>query len=297
MEFVSVDVVQGHADRKPFVLMPIGDIQWAGKGGSTTLDLLKRRIETGLELGAMFLGMGDMIDLMSPSNRAEFSRAGLYDTTRQIMDAKASDLVQELFDLALRPTVGKWIGLLEGHHFTEMLDGSTSDMLLCRLLKTRHLGSSCFGRIRFAYGKVKQGDVTFWAHHGQGGGMRVSGPINKLETLANSWEADIFLMGHATKMPSAPINRVYASWAGGVPHLRHRKIILVGTGGFSRGYIEGNKIGQVPRGCYVEKGMMSPTHLGCPIVRIWPRTVEEHYGPKVKRHGVRVWSPEITVEL
>ncbi len=45
-------------------------------------------------------------------------------------------------------------------------------------------------------------------------------------------------------------------------------MIIAGTGGWLRGYLEGT--GEKPRATYVEKGMMNPLPLGAPILTARP---------------------------
>jgi hypothetical protein len=273
---------------KPFVLMPIGDIQWAGKGGSTVLSLLKRRIEVGMNLGAYFIGLGDYIDAFSPSNRQRLRSAALYDTAMSVIDNAADALVQEIYDVALKPTKGRWLGLLAGHHLHEFATGDTSDQRLCRLLGAPFLGNSAYVGLDFVR-KTRHNFVNVWASHGCGGGQRVSAPVTKLESISPSWEADVFITGHMTKLASAPLNRVYPVWGTNHAHLEHKAIQLVGAGGFSLGYELGSKLGNVPTGSYVEKGMMRPTALGSPIIRIQPKRNRSTTDERLKF--------EITVEL
>jgi hypothetical protein len=274
----------------PYMLMPIGDIQWSGKSGPTALDLLKRRIDLGTKLNARYIGLGDYIDAFSPSNRQRIRSAALYDTALDVIDEKAMDLVQEIYDLVLKYTKGKWVGLLSGHHFTELRNGDTTDMRLSEMLDAPFLGTCAYGRIVFQ----GMGEITLWAHHGCGGGMKASAPVTKLENLVPYWDADIFMVGHMTKLATAPVNRVYASWRGDVPHLLHRKICLVGCGGFSKGFIERSRQGRIPAGSYVEQRMLNPTTLGNPVIRIVPRMMTSEQIKGIKQ---RLWSPEITVEV
>ena len=106
--------------------MPVGDIQWTGLKGETVVSMLRRHIEWGVEHGAYFLGMGDMIDFASPSNRQALRAAALYDNAQQVIDDAARNLVHELYETVLKPSKGRWLGLLEGHHFTQFRDGTTS---------------------------------------------------------------------------------------------------------------------------------------------------------------------------
>lgn len=266
MELVTYDLKVG---KEPFFLMPLGDIQWAGQRGPTAKDLLRREIDRGLEHKAWFLGMGDYIDFLSPSNRARLREANLFDTAEDVIDDKALELTEELYEKFLKPTRGKWLGLLEGHHFTQLKTGETTDQYLCRKLGTVMLGTTAY--IRLCFRRPLSTAVhayLIWAAHGCGGGMKISAPLNRLENLAPYWHADLFLMGHMTKMPAGPINRIWPDFRTKPPSLEHRKILLVGTGGFAKGYVEGSLQGRVPRGNYVEQRLLSPAALGAPLVRI-----------------------------
>ena len=48
----------------------------------------------------------------------------------------------------------------------------------------------------------------------------------------------------------------------------------MGTGGYSKCYVEGAMQGNVPRGGYAERGMMNAAILGSPILKIRPRIRE-----------------------
>lgn len=108
MELVTHTFPLKHS--KPVTIIPIGDIQWAGERGSTALGLLQRTIERGLEEDAWFVGMGDYIDFLSPSNRQRLASAALYDTAMDVVDSKAMELTEEIYEKALKPTKGRWLG-------------------------------------------------------------------------------------------------------------------------------------------------------------------------------------------
>lgn len=268
MEMVKYNININDLSNGTFTLIPLGDIQYDGSDKSTALTLLKNTIKQGIEEKAYFLGMGDYTDFLSPSNRKRLRGAELYDTAGDVIERTGEKLIEEVFDL-LRPTAGRWIGMLEGHHFQEFADGSTSDMRLAKLLRTRHLGSSAYIGLSFNRGKSRL-LVNLWATHGCGNGQNPGAPLTKLNGIISSFEADVYLMGHMTKMAHAPTPRLYPSWGGKEPDVHHRDLHLVGTGGYSRAYQVGAKTGQVPRGSYVEQGMMKPVVLGSPIIRIKP---------------------------
>lgn len=295
MELLSFDIPRKQGDHAPVVIAPIGDIQWAGHRGPTAKELLKRHIDRCMSLNAWFIGLGDYTDFASPSNRQRLRAAALYDTAEDVIDDKALDLVLELYQEYLAPTKGRWLGMLHGHHWAMLRTGETTDQRLCQMLGTTFLGTEAFVRLRFVIDKTSRVNVTLWAHHGCGGGQLAGSPLNKLEQAASRFsDADVYIMGHTTKMPAVPIERIYPRWHGqGAPDLTHKRIYLVNSGGFARGHVKGAMQGRVPMGGYVEQGMMAPASLGAPIIRITPRMdFTKHKNVKTK-----TWAPEVSVEI
>jgi hypothetical protein len=273
-----------------FLVIPIGDIQYAGRGSSTALSMLQRTIEWGVEHDAWFLGMGDYIDFASPSNRQRLREAALYDTAENVIENAAEDLTNEIYEKALKPSKGRWLGLLEGHHFYQFQHGTTSDQHLCKMLETKFLGTSAYVRMEFHCGpsnkSTSRGNVLIWCSHGTGSG-RIGAPLNKLELLPTYFDGDIYLMGHQSKKVMAPLPHVTPIFRGnGGPKLQERTIIIAGTGGFSAGYMLNSKMGQVPRGSYVEQKMLMPVALGNIVVKIRPRWT----------HESQRWQPQLSVE-
>lgn len=284
MELASYDM-----ECKETWVMPIGDIQWAGEQSHTALRMLKDHIAWGVEHGVKFIGMGDYIDSFSPSNRRALLVAPLYDTARKSLDQIARGHVQELYDKALAPSRGHWLGLLEGHHYHEYKSGETSDMELARMLDCPHLGSCAYVRLYFrSTDGDHTGSVLIWCHHGTGSMQTPGAVLNKLQRASARWEGDIFIMGHAHTKESTIIDRVVPVWSQ-PPRLAHRTVVLACTGGFLKGYVEGSRDGLVPRGTYVEQGMMPPVALGGLLFKITPRWYQGKF-------HARVWLPDIRVE-
>jgi hypothetical protein len=249
----------------------LGDFQYAGKKHhGTALSALKEKISEEVERNAYFIGMGDYIDFLSPSNRQRLRSAALYDTAEDVIDEKSMELTQELFDLALRPTMGRWLGLVEGHHFAQLKDGTTTDQRLCEMLKAPFLGTCGVLRINFTRGTGKMG-VTLWVHHGHGNGQTNYYPLARLGNVSAGQEGvDAFAIGHTTKLGHMLTNRMGYRWKRITGKAYHRTIHLIGTGGYSRAYVEGAKQGRVPRGGYAEQQMLGPAVIGSPTLIIRP---------------------------
>lgn len=295
MELLSVDIPFQLGAHKSIVIAPLGDIQWAGERGPTAKDRLQRHIDKALEAKAWFLGLGDYIDFMSPSNRQRYEAAALYDNAKDVIDDKALDLVLELYQKFLKPTKGRWLGMLHGHHYAMLRSGETTDQRLCQLLGTRFLGTAAYIRLQFTRKNTAQrSNVVLWAHHGRGGGVTVGAPLNTLDRIAAQFPAaDVYIMGHTTKRSNAPQARVLPRWSGkGSPDLSDREYHLVNSGGFAKGWKHKSRQGRIPMGDYVELDMKNPAALGAPLIHILPR---QRYIPGQKsRNGD--WDPEITVE-
>lgn len=275
--------------------MPIGDLQYAGDDDAIALSMLKRHIQWGVDHNAYFIGMGDYIDTFSPSNRQRLANANLYDTAKQAISKAAERFVTEIYEKALAPSKGRWLGLLEGHHYHELDNGETTDGYLARLLGAPALGTSAYVRLQFtrkrADGAGRHDDVLIWAHHGVGGGQGISAPINKLAPMIQGFNADIYIMGHFTSKDGKPIDYVQPIYPknGGKPQLVYRTKILACTGGFMKSYRAGSRYGNNPRGNYAEQGMMRPAALGGVLIKIRPRWTVQN--------GVEIWRPDLGIEL
>lgn len=252
-------------------LMPLGDIQ-AGIE-ACDLDLLEENVAIGMDADSYFIGMGDYLDVASPSNRRIMKSAGFYDSVNEMMDRQMRWEEQELLKI-LAPTKGRWFGMVTGHHWWPYQDGTTSDTNLCRALGATHLGSCGLVTLKFRDDSGRSTDCTIFAHHGVGSGNGPGAPLLKLKEAMTWAEADIYLMGHQHKSVSATQPRFYTIGHKD-PLLLARQRRLVGTGSYLKGYMQGSKVGGIAEGGYVEKAMMTPVGLGSPLISILPRRIRK----------------------
>ena len=286
------------------LIVPIGDVQYGVPACDT--DRLQRLVDWAMAKpkrgekakSVYFIGMGDYVDFGSPSNRsalkAMIAKGELYDSAVSAIDQAAEEHIANLLDI-LGPTKGKWLGLVEGHHYWSFNDGTTSDTRLAQALEAPFLGTCAILQVRWddpwknAPGTAGKGGpspfnpyMNIWVHHGRGSGQTQGAPINKLEKLANAWDdIDVFLMGHHHKKGAAKIQKIRPRFSG-APHgrhkLEHRNVILAGTGSYLKGYLVGSQRDGRAGGTYVEQGMMTPVALGGVV--IWARPVSEKSGHK-----------------
>lgn len=273
MELITFSVPKS---TQRLVIAPLGDIQWSGANGPTAKDTLKRHIDRALEMDAYFIGLGDYIDFVSPSNRKKLKAAGLYDVAEAVLEEKAVELMNEVYEEFLKPTTGRWLGLVEGHHFYEG-PGWTTDEKLAELLKTEFLGTS-------AYIKIPTADLVLYVHHGVGAGILPGVGLNKLYHVQGTLQgADVYLLGHNTRLAAAPLGRTFPTWGKKRQNhaLTHRNVYLVNTGGFSKSSIVGNRVSQIKRGGYAEQGMMVPSPLRAPFIIAYLDTIRENFNESV----------------
>lgn len=264
---------------------PLGDIQWAGDEEDLAYDRLQEHLDLCLSLPTpLFVGMGDYIDFASPSNRERLANARLYDTAQKVIRDASKALVDDLYNRLLKPTKGKWAGIAEGHHHHPVVvrtlkDGSEvhqdSDVYLSDLLGTKYLAE--FGMVKLEF--PEGGSVDIVVIHGSGNSVFPWGPLNKLYRIAPNFDADLFLMGHQTKKAMGEFDRV--KFPDTHDTLEHKDIKLVGTGGWTKGYVAGRRT-------YISQAALNPVALGQPLIHIRPRFR--------KVAGRQIWEPGITVE-
>ncbi len=263
-------------------ICPIGDVQWAGDEEDLAYDHLELHMQTCLrQPNPLFIGLGDYIDFASPSNRERIEGARLYDTAKKVIADATKGLVDDLVARLLKPTEGKWLGLTQGHHHHPVSLGKSksnedltmdSDVYLANKLKAKWLDEFGFVRLTWPGG----GTFHIVAYHGKGSSVFPWGPLNQLWRLVPNFHADLLLMGHQTKKAMAETDRLLFPEQG--DKLRHMTIKIVGTGGWTKGYVNGRRT-------YVSEGALSPVALGQPLIHLRPRVV----GGK--------WDAGMTVEI
>ena len=267
-------------------ILPICDIQYGAKG--CDIDRLQAHVKWGLDNDCYFVGLGDYVDVASPSNRRKFAAANLYDSVRDAMDSVSERFSSELIEI-LKPTKGRWLGLLSGHHYWEFQDGTTTDTRLCQALNAPYLGDGAAKVIlQMAYTpktsvgrrgrpERKLTEAHIWLHHGQGANKVPGGGVSPLYHISSRIFAHIYLMGHRHSKEAVKLPWVnHHVTKNGVVHEYHLNRVLAVCGGFLAGY----KMGSVgptglPAAGYIEKAMLPPTALGGLMLYVRPKMHHE----------------------
>ena len=257
---------------KPTYLIPVGDIQLGAQGVDT--QTLREDIQRGLDLlkqgnEVFYIGMGDFVDMPSPSGRRKIRAADFYDSVVEALEEDAREQINKFLNL-VKGTKGRWLGVLQGHHFYEFGDGRTSDTIIADALDAPFLGDSAFVKMTWLRTKKtgSYSSIVIYATHGVGSGQTQSAPLNKLEKLAGAVQADLYLINHYARRGAIPIDQVYLSTRG---RIHSRTVYLVATGGYMKAYDQSAKRAGRAQGSYVEKAMMKPVTLGGVLISLTPQ--------------------------
>ena len=251
---------------KPRYIIPIGDIQLGASG--INIDALRADIKRGVDLHkageqVRFIGLGDYVDVDSPSGRQKRAAAGFYDSHMAALDEVAETRLGELLRY-FRETHGLWLGLHPGHHYHDFGDGTITDTRLAGALGAPSLKTSALTRVRFQRAGTSSVSSVIYSWHGAGSGQTQSAPLNKLEKISGHTEADLYLISHFARRGVIPRDKTYMNQQG---KLADRTIHMIATGGYMKAYDEG--AGRIEAG-YVEKAGMSPVTMGGVIIKMTP---------------------------
>lgn len=220
------------------------------------------------------IGTGDYNDTFSPSERAALAAAkggqGLHETSLEMLDSVLVDMTKTFYQV-VKPVEHCFLGLLEGHHYGDIISevegarGLRTTEYLAKLIGCPYLGDLAVVKLNFArYGLT----FTTVAMHGYGSARTPGAQLMKRVRMADVFEgADLYVMGHDNNkivFPREPLR------IGPDGKLGHHKQYFIGAGSFQRGYRF-----DTPYGNYVEKLALPPHLLGVTMVFL---KVEERNG-------------------
>lgn len=249
-----------------FKLIPIGDSHLGAVHCDEDL-LINQVKEIKEDPEAIWLGMGDYGDFVTPSDFKRWDGRILADWMRGHEDNIANTQIDRIDDI-FSPIWDKCIGLIEGNH-EEAIRRYHHVNIIEELLKRAnkkatvpYAGVQCFIRLNFKRGLQGAKDIIIHARHGTGS-ARTSGAraLAVLRMSQSSINAQITLMGHLHGQESPDIPQRLL--------LRNDKIksyesLAVMTGAWIKAYMQG-----VPP-CYLERWDSTPSVLGCPKIIIEP---------------------------
>lgn len=246
MRYIVKDIPQDHA-----YLIAVGDIHFGDRSFKDEgmkklkgyLDWVKSRPNAFIFL------MGDIFNVSGRNTK----------TTPFETDVGEYEKAVEFF----KPYADKILGAIDGNHEYRMYDefGISPLQLFCRELKIPYCKYSAVIRLKVGKRTEKGAGNRYcqnyfvYAHHTTGGGGSVGGKLNRVVKLEGIVEGcDVYLGAHNHQLAIAPQDIFYVSMQGGI--MKRRKW-YVDCGS----YLDWND-------SYAEKGMLAPTKLGSPRIRL-----------------------------
>ena len=259
---ITVDVKAS----KTLRLFPIGDVHM----GAVACDLndFRRLVKLVAEDNdARWLGMGDMGDLIMPSDPRwsmdghdwkRLGYTGRVPSTKNLAVEHVKFIKREL-----EPIADKCLGLLDGNHETAFEKHYFSSPMeeVADAFKVPHLGYTALVQLNIAqrrhpeYGWVS----NIFAEHGAAGGGTIGNATNSLQRRAAEWEADVYLKGHVHQF--GVTSKVALSF-GGPEKIAKRDRVFMLTGTYLRGY----QIGVNETTTYSERKGYPPSEIGGGVV-------------------------------
>ena len=243
--------VKYRSRKDEFRLWPLGDIH-AG-----SLHCAENEIKRQVQIikddpHSVWVGMGDYAELITPKD-SRWDTDVIAEWVERSNPAESQRVwVRNLF----KPIADKCIGLLSGNHEESIRLHNYQDIHLdlCRDLGVTNLGYSCFVRFKFQRytGTVHSFVGVF--QHGSGGAQTEGGKIMRLKRLMDSFDADIYAMGHIHDIQIDTIPQITIDDAGKI-----KQKVRVGaiTGSWMKSYTQGI------RASYAERKGYPPSVLGC----------------------------------
>jgi len=238
-------------------------------------DKLKRKIkEINDDPWALWIGMGDYAECINKDDR-RFDWDSV-DRTLATPDEQFDWLAE-----VLAPIGDKCLGLLKGNHEYELYQRYNHDYVkdLAKDLGAEPWVYSAFVRLRFNRDRHRT-KFDVYLHHGKTAARSKGGKINKLRSMDQIFEADIYAMAHVHDVEAD--KRPYLTVDSKLNIVEKRKLYVL-TGGFSRGYVDDITT-------YVERNMYAPTTLGAMFLQFTP---EKHVFPAVRALEIPVMPAEV----
>lgn len=246
MRYLTLDIPEDHA-----YLIPIGDCHFGDKNFTKES---KKKLK----------GYCDWV--MEKDNARIFLTGDIFNTAGR--NSKTSPFESDISEYQeatdfFKPYASKIIGAVDGNHEYRMYDefGISPLQLFCRELNIPYCKYSAMIRMRVGKrtdpnsGNRYKQIYFLYGHHSTGGGGTVGGKLNRAVKLRDIVEGvDVLLTGHNHQLAVAPQDVFYPSNQGGI---KKRRIWYVNCGS----YLEWDN-------SYAEKGMLAPSKLGSPRIRL-----------------------------
>lgn len=251
-------------------------------------DLVVQKVqEIAADPDAVWGVLGDLEDDDRPTTRIRKKAA--FPDRDEVLSSAARDHVawidQEVLPILKPLTTRPCVGVLAGHHFTQLSSNWNSVQYICASLSKKsahpvpYLGIMsawlrCIFEVEIGRGRRP---VQRFVHvqHGVGGSQVAGGALKKLEKARAGFTADAYVRAHDCHLESAKVAVLRPREKGGhAQQIRSQVVPLLNIGSASKSYIE--TLGEP---AYPEMDMMQPSAMGWGVLRAVPRVAWKFEDP------------------
>jgi len=262
MEVIEQRIIYKHkADE--FHLYPIGD-EHLGTKHCAENRLMAKHKEINLDPLALWIGMGDKCEFITPSD-PRWDSGVIADWCDA--DNIGVDQVERYVGIT-QSNAKKCLGLINGNHEDAIKKHSHINVQknCCDALGVPDLRDMAYIKLVFErYRSAERFQVIILATHGSGGAITKGAKMNRLQRLMDNFEADIVFHAHMHDIITDTKPYMTLNAKG---EIKQKVRVGAVTGCWFRTYTQG-----VPSS-YGEKKNYPPTMLGCPVVNIRPHLRE-----------------------
>lgn len=228
-------------------LIPVGDVHLGSKDCDE--NLFQDTIDYIKDSKSYMLGMGDYLNLALKDSKS--------DIYEEIENPESS--YERLYDI-LKPIRNRIWGLHMGNHEFRVWDRCGLDLTksLARDLGVPYLGFASFTKCR-----VGDQNYTIYSTHGASGASTQEGKMRAVRRLGESFDADIYLMGHMHECAVMSEDKRAVDMRSST--VKRHKIYYVCTGHFTN-----------YEGSYGERKNYRPGKKGCVKVKLYGKRWDTH---------------------
>ena len=249
-------------------IIPIGDVHRFSNlcDVERWRDFLKKARKQDDEF-TYYIGMGDLDDICSSSERELLGNPKLHDSTKKKLSKWAQRDMGRLIN-ELEFTRGKWLGMAQGNHFWyyegekdengKALPPQTSTQVMANAMGCPWLGDVFHIRLHIGWKhKTCSTSLDIVGSHGKAGGQLLGTKINQVEKLRDIFPMkDIYMYGHDHSKGAWPATVLeVCSGKGGGTFVKQKRQWFARTGSFLRGYVDGEA-------SYIAQRLYAPSDLG-----------------------------------
>ena len=267
--------------KKPLVVVPFGDVHIGANGCNkeyfeNTIKWIKNKPN------CYAIAMGDLVDCIIMNDK-RFDIKGVDKDFLPHLDNLPMAQMDYLKKI-LEPIKDKILCAIPGNHEDKFRTEHGVDVMyeLHRDIEITISDYMTFLRIKFDKSQFHTTPIIFWLQHGFFSGRKMGGKLNNLTDVANSYDADVYCVGHSHDLFAATTEKLCLVSSGS--SIIKEKKIFCNTGSFVETTISGGT-------SYAEKKAYPVAKIGTVRLDIYPQR-------KISvMNGARLYRPDIHIRI